>query len=464
MDKFEAYLTVIDPLQVAAVGMAGVLAILFIPKRFLMPIVLMVLPAWQELGRMPDLFPLSALAKATGVISYGVLILAAFFDKSPKRSVSGLVWVYPAMALIGAAYVLNTEDRMLALVVQFQWFLLTLAAIMVVRTITDEASLLRVVKSLMIGVCLALLLPLSAVLLRPGDVKYGRFFPWGSNPNQIGVLFLIGMPFGLFLALRARNLITRGYFVFSSAVAGVMGVLCASRSIVYPGVMLAGILAVPMMKKASVIAVAGILGLFAAGWLASVTEKTDFDRLQSLETGRVETAEEYVREVISQRPIFGLMFSEGEMSRQAEEVGHHAHNAYLDQLYRYGLSLTAPFLIMAGISMLGAAIAWFHRRKLVNDTLFMTLLAAMMWVVYAHGFVNGSILYPTYTWAFLHVMLSVFFITLLFDRVSGRPGLVPGNAVSGIGAAAPAQQDWDYSEYADYGAEASAEEPVEQSA
>lgn len=49
-------------------------------------------------------------------------------------------------------------------------------------------------------------------------------------------------------------------------------------------------------------------------------------------------------------------------------------------------------------------------------------------MLYAHGFVNGSIFYPTYFWAFFHVLLSVFFLNLGMDLARGVPDVLPADA------------------------------------
>ena len=81
-------------------------------------------------------------------------------------------------------------------------------------------------------------------------------------------------------------------------------------------------------------------------------------------------------------------------------------------LYLGGLTLAVPMGLLVFVSLGGAFYTWRHRHKLPTDPVLINCLAALMFALYFHGFVNGTIYYPTYTWSFVHVFMSLLFMTL----------------------------------------------------
>ena len=86
--------------------------------------------------------------------------------------------------------------------------ILVVAVLSVSRTIVDEASLQRVIRAITFGLAVALLLPLSALVLHP-TVSFhwagvGRLSPYGPHANHIAGLSPLAAPLPRYWAPRAH--------------------------------------------------------------------------------------------------------------------------------------------------------------------------------------------------------------------------------------------------------------------
>ncbi len=418
VNKVEAYLQIV-PLPVLLLApVAVILAWLLVPARLRLPCALAALVPWLTLGIMPGLGTLQSVGKATGFAAYVLVAVAAWLDPGPKRQMPLMIWLYPFTALLGFFYILTVSDLPLAFVLRLQWLLLVIAAMTVARTIVDEASLLRVVAALAIGATITMLLPLSDLLLNPTKALkagMGRFFPYGANPNQIGIVFSIAGPLTLYLALRSRHAIWKPVLLGATTLAIGMGLLTASRSTM--AVMLGPMIPVgwQLMRRASMAIVAAIIAIGGVFAILTIGSEANLGRLLKLETTRPEIALVYL-ELISERPLFGLLETEGESFIHAtSEASTHPHNAYIVTLYIGGLSFALPTFLLVGYTVWCTFNVWRQRRRLSADPPLLNMLIVFMALVYLHGFEAGGIYYPTHAWAFFHVLLSTFFICLSSD-------------------------------------------------
>jgi O-antigen ligase len=169
-----------------------------------------------------------------------------------------------------------------------------------------------------------------------------------------------------------------------------------------------------MTRRPVLLVTTGTLFVIAASWFLAFMDTSKLDRIQTLDTGRIQMAVEYMG-VIAERPILGMLQTTGASVLSDETVGTHPHNAYLETLYLGGIVYAGPMFVLAASSMLGAWRIWRARRAVAFDPLLTMLIVGLMFLVYAHGFVNGAIYYPTYAWAFFHVILSVTVLTLARD-------------------------------------------------
>ncbi len=408
------YLDIVPLPVLLGFGLLSALFVLMIPSRFRLWVFLAGLPLWLALSRFPELGPIQAFSKVSGMFYFGVIAFAALTHPGPKRQIPFILWLYPLLGLFSVFYVLRAEDAAIAAVLRVQWFFLTLAAIMVVRTITTEAQLTKVLYCLFLGSTAAGTLAFLAVVKDPGAAfagGLGRVQPWGANQNHVGPIFVLMTPLGLYFGLRSRSQLMRLFAFGAFGLGGIMALLTASRSVVFP---VAGLIAVvgwelrrkPLVIIGAAIAVIPIL-VFAGGFVANA----NVDRLSSLETERFDRWKEYSR-IIMEHPMFGIMFQTGQLAAGDEEIGGHAHNAYLDALRVYGFSLCLPLFALALWSSWSAFKVWMRRKEFAQDTLLITMLTAFMAMVYFHGVVTIVIYYSNYTWSFFHIFLSSLFVTM----------------------------------------------------
>ena len=440
MNKIRLYLEVV-PLPLLLGAMVGaVVVFLLIPAKYRMPAALSLMMIWLTLGEMVDLGRIQALAKLTGFAMYGLVAVTAWLDPAPRRRTPPLAWMYLALAALAFIFISTVRDFAVALAIRVQWMIMVVAVLSVSRTIVDEASLQRVIRAITFGLAVALLVPLSALVLHPNQSFHGlgRFFPYGTNANHIGVLFAMAGPLTLYWAIRTRILFLKPVLIGFTAMAVGMGLLTASRSTMIVMIGASFPLVVTLTRRPVLTAVAGLILAGSIAWMFGFGGNVQLERFKSLETGRVEIGKRYLQ-IIAERPFLGLLETEGESFLRSEFTGQmHAHNGYLETLYFGGIVYGIPMFFMVGYTGLCAFRSWKNRRMIVADRLLINLLTAFMVMTFAHGFVNHALYYPTTTLAFFHILLSVFFMGLVVDLRRGGYGLCP---------AGEEDRDWSYAEF-----------------
>lgn len=407
------YLDIVPLPVLLALGMVSFIGMLMIPAGLRLWVILTGLPIWLVLSLFVELGVVQAVSKSTGMLYFAILAFSALVHPGPKRKLPSLVWLYPVLGFLSIFYVLGASDNAIAIVLRIQWFFLTLAALLVVRTITTESQLVRVLFCLFVGTTAAGGLAFVAVFMGAGG--YGRVQPWGANQNHVGPVFIMMAPLGLYFGFRFRQMFLRLASFGSFGVAALMSILTASRSVVYPTFFVLAVLGWEFRRKPFVI-IAALIAVIpiiysAGGFVADAA----VDRLGNLESERYSRWGKY-SEVIMQNPWTGIMFQPNALAAGAEEVGGHAHNAFVDSLRVYGLSLSAPLFGLAIWSCWCAFRLWTRRKSFVHDRLLITMLVAFMAMVYVHGIATIVIYYPNYTWSFFHIFLSCLFITLAANQ------------------------------------------------
>ncbi len=442
MDKIQRYLDIV-PLPLLLAAMVGaVVVFLVIPGKYRMPISLSLMMIWLPLGEMADLGLIQAIAKVTGFAVYGLVAVTAWLDITPRRRTPPMAWMYLVTAAFAFVFILTVSDFALALAIRVQWMILVVAALSVSRTIVDEASLQRVIRAITLGLAVALLVPLSALVLHPTQSFHGlgRFFPYGTNANHIGVLFAMAGPLTLYWAIRTKLVVLKPILIGFTAMAVGMGLLTASRSTMIVMIGASFPLVVALTRRPVLTAIAGLVLAGSIAWMFGFGGNVQFERFASLETGRVEIGKRYL-DIIAERPFLGLLETEGESFLRSEFTGQmHAHNGYLETLYFGGMVYGIPVFFLVGYTGLCAFRSWRNRRLIVADPLLIELLAAFIVMTLAHGFVNHSLFYPTTTLAFFYMLLSIFFMGMVVDLRRGGYGLYPAGEEDG---------DWSEAEFDD---------------
>ena len=421
MDKIVRYLELV-PLPLLLVAIVGVaVAFLVVPAKYRMPAALSAMMVWLTIGEMPDLGLIQAIAKITAFAVYGLVAVTAWLDPTPRRRTPPLAWMYLVIAAFAFAFILTVSDLALALAIRVQWMILVVAVLSVSRTIVDEASLQRVIRAITFGLAVALLVPLSALILHPTQSFHGvgRFFPYGTNANHIGVLFALAGPLTMYWAIRTPIFFLKPILIGFTAMAVGMGVLTGSRSTMIVMIGATFPLVVFLTRRPVLTAIAGLILVGGIAWVFGFAGTVELERFESLETGRVEIGKRYL-DIIAERPFLGLLETEGESFLRSESTGEaQAHNGYLETLYVGGITYAMPVFFLVAYTGLCTVRTWKRRRLIGADPLLINLLIALMVMTYAHGFVNHSLYHPTTTLSFLHVLLSVFFMGLVMDMKHG---------------------------------------------
>ena len=345
----------------------------------------------------------------------------------PRRSLPRFLWLYLVMAAIAFLFVLRVEDRTVALVLRLQWFTLVFAAIMLARTIVTAQDLMRIVNALAFGCFLALVLPLSALILFPREsfMKGGnRFEPYGVNSNQIGMLFALALPLLAYKGLTARRAVFKPILLAAAGITVGMALLTGSRQTLL-AILMVSIPLVFKFSKRPVMTILGLaIGAFAVTYVMGMADATAVERLSDFESERIYIWEAYIRDVFAQRPLFGLLGVRGEEAFKSSVVGIHPHSAYFNMMYMGGLVYTLPMLWLLWKSVKSTMAVWRGRTMLGTDPLLISILATLLGAMYVQGLFNQVVYWPTYAWSFLHVILACFFISVAHDLDEYDPAWV----------------------------------------
>jgi hypothetical protein len=429
MDRIQIYLDIV-PLPVAMAGaFFAVLLFLAIPAQYRVFVALALMPIWLTLSRLPnfEVTWMPPAAKITSIMGYSFVGLGAMLHPGPRRELPRFVWLYLVMAAIAFLYVLRVEDRTVALILRMQWFTLVFAGIMLARTIVTAQDLMRIVNALAFGCLLALVLPLSALILFPGEsfMKGGnRFEPYGVNSNQIGMLFALALPVLAYTGLTTRVSIYKPILLGAAGLTVGMALLTGSRQTLLAILLVA----IPLILKFSKRPILTILALGIGGigvtYIMGMADQTALDRFSEFDSERIVIWELYIRDVFMQRPLFGLLGISGEEAFKSGVVGMHPHSAYLNMMYMGGLSYLIPMLWLLWKSVTSTIAVWKSRTQLGCDPLIISILAMLLAAMYIQGLFNQVVYWPTYTWSFLHIILACFFISVAHDLTIEDSALV----------------------------------------
>ncbi len=439
VDKIDAYLgallTFVPLWVLIAVPAALVVGFLSIPGRLRLYVSVCVMVVWLACNNFADLPYIHVIAKPTTILAFAMTALAAMMHPGPRRQLPGIVWFYVVIAFFQFFFVLTVTDLGFALAIRVLWMMLTISAILLVRCIVDDKALTYVVRALSVSAVVIIGFILLGLIFIP-SFKNGRLEPLGAPSNIGGVIFTSAAPICLYTGIRSPNFMIRTVMFGAAGCGLALAVLTASRSTVIT----IGIVMFPMLlymtRRPAITIMAVVIVLGGLFWAFSYGEEfaTKLDRLESLETDRDLTFVWYLREVVRERPLVGLLFSEGQ-SVLYESSGN-PHNAYLYILYLGGAALFLPIAGMVVYTIYCSYYTWRNRHRLDNDPLLVSMLVAYMAAIYAHGFVNAEIFYATSVWPFLHIFLSVLMITAARDlRRTEGAGLAPLTTPSGVAPA-----------------------------
>ncbi|RMH28866.1 MAG: O-antigen ligase domain-containing protein [Planctomycetota bacterium] len=412
MDLIKLYFEGI-PLPVLLLGpVVVIVGFVVTPARWRLPLLLALLVPWMATGRFTELGAARSFTKSTGFLYFLLIAVAAHLDPYPKRKPSPWVYGHVLLAVLGFAYIMTVSDRMLAMARQMQWLFLVLAAIGVSRTMVDQASIVRVLKPLAAGAIIVTFMSLVDLVMDPqGALRRGaRFEPFGVISNQIGIVFAMAATLVMYFVVGAERSRAKQLGMVFIGLASILTLLTGSRSSMAALVLPAMPLFFRAFRRPILMLVGAGTVLAGVVIVQGSLERTRFERFTSLKSARFDIAGEYLS-VIAQRPLTGLMTTHGESLLTDTDVGAHTHNAFLQLLYFGGVSYAAPMFVLMGVALWSAFRVWRERARTGLDPLLVAYLAAFFGFMYLHGFASGTIFFPTYAWAFWHILMACWFLT-----------------------------------------------------
>jgi hypothetical protein len=425
MDRTETYIRLIteQPLIVAPVFI--LFAIFFmIPRHKRLFVTLLILVPWLTIARSSGFGAFSSLAKFSSGAAYLLIAFSAATHPGPKRQIPTVVWLFVGVACLGFVYILSVNELLLAVILRSQWLCVTLAGVFTVRTLVSYSDLRRLVDALTLGCIVALSMPISSLILFPGESflrGMGRFEPWGANSNQTGMLFALAVPLLAYAALTHKRTSLRPFFLMLVMLTVGMALLTASRQTMIAIFMVTLPIVLVVSKRPVIMIAAMALGAIALPFIFSLGSEANFERFSSLQTGRIEIWVDYWTNVFPKRPLFGLLGTSGESYfKSVNEVGMHPHNAWFYLMYVGGATFALPMVFLTIYSIFCGIKMWKVRQYLPGDSLLYSVLVMLLIAMYVQGLFNQVVYWPTYTWSYLHVVLASFFICVWQDIRDGN--------------------------------------------
>ena len=416
MDKLTLYLEVVPIPLILGVGFFMGMVYLIMPANLRFYATFLIMPAWLVASRSPDLGPMQAFTKISSGLLFLLIALAAAMRPVPKREIPGIAWIYMIGGLYLMLCLIGVQNTMDELVIQFQWLMLVAAALATVATLTTIDDIEKLIKVLTWGMILALCIPMSAVVMNPGELfgKLGRFTPWSAEPNLIGIAFLMAAPLLLYAIMTTKSN-TYKLFLIAALMGDIgMALVTGSRQVVFSLAAAMGLMCLPLIKRPGLVITGAVLGILVIPFFWGLNQDA-VGRLGSLDTsGRLSLWWEYF--LLSFKQPLGLLGTSGQNAHYSMAVGAgaHPHNVFFEMLYVGGW----PYLIaMLTVIVTGLRSAWrvWKVRYMYgtrNQQFMIHMLVSILIAMYLQGMSNQVIFHPTYAWSFLCVVLTVLFIAL----------------------------------------------------
>ena len=405
----------------------AILTYFLVPKVHRLFLSIVLLAPWLQIGSAQELSAIAAAAKLTSGFAFLLVAFSAWTHPGPKRMLPGVLWLYPAMALFWIVAILGVHDPSIGVILRFQWLFFTISAISLVSTVVTFADFKRVVNGFTVGCIVALCIPISALILFPGESflkGVGRFQPWGTNSNQIGMLFALSAPL-LGYAMITWPKKYKPFLIFMLSLTLGMALLTASRQTSL-AILMTSFPIIFVLSKRPIVTILGIsIAAFGLGWIMSIgAEIAPMERMTNLDTGRPQLWYRYITEVFSQRPLTGLLGTKDGYYFKSPIIGMHPHSAWMNMMYHGGLMLFVPMFSMVIYSCYSGFRVWRVRKQLVGDPLLYSISFLLLLAMYVQGSFNQVVYWPTYTWSYLHVVMASFFICLWIDIRDGDASFV----------------------------------------
>lgn len=394
-----------------------------VPKAHRLFLSIVLLAPWLQIGSAQELSLIAAAAKLTSGFAFLLVAFSALTHPGPKRKIPGILWIYPSMAMVWIVAILGVQDPSVGVVLRIQWLCFTLSALALISTVVTYADFKRIINAFTVGCLVALAIPISALILFPGDSflkGVGRFQPWGTNSNQIGMLFALSAPL-LGYAMMTWPKKYKPFLIFMLSITLGMALLTASRQ-TNIAIVMTSFPIIWVLSKRPIITILGVtIAVLGLGWIMSIgSDIAPMERMTNLDTGRPQLWLRYITEEFSRRPLTGLLGTNDGYYFKSPIIGMHPHSAWMNMMYHGGLMLFVPMFSLVVYSSYSGLRVWRKRKQIVGDPLLYSISYLLLLAMYVQGCFNQVVYWPTYTWSFLHVVMASFFICLWSDiRDSG---------------------------------------------
>ncbi len=423
LDKLQT----IDPMPIGLLLAVVGLLLIFTPRRYYLWLAIASFAAWLAIGRFTSLGQVAAVSKATFAVPLLAVTFAAWMHPGRKNKIPWLYWIYIVSPLWAAVCVMSTTSRFLVWIYLLCSFLSAIAAMQVLRTITDRRSLSYVINAYSAG----LVIPLAIIFLAAfiGSSEHhvsvmGRFAPFGAQPNQF-IPLLVQM-----IAMAIYQFHTHKNALYKLLALPIMGILVVAllKTGSRQGIVLAAAILLPygivMIRRPIYLVLFLAAAVGGASWVINqgegsskqIRRASDF----SDSSGRVDIAMIYISDVLPQRPLFGLLGTSGFPHHLDPSIGHSPHNGYLEMLYWGGWSLGLPLLIAVVATLHAIFRLLLNYSQLNIDGPTILILSSAMGSVYLCGFFSSLIYASIDSMEFFHFLLSGLLLAISRDLKNAR--------------------------------------------
>lgn len=416
MDRLQEHLSRIGGFDMASF-LAIACTIVFTGLVFLVPpkhrvFFLLVLLAFCQTADKFEALGLVATLCKLSVAPLAIFIAIVALNECRARvrlSMYFAAWL--ATAAWGVACVARTPDVAIALPISITWLFIVVAGAMLSFTLTSQYKLEQALTAICLGSSIAGVVALFALLGQTDISKEfsGRFSPFGANPNQVGMSFMLVVVIGYYFAVNAKNVGSRIAYGLFAAIATAELALTLSRAAIVISLLALSPLLLKFLRHPLRLILICIVSAPVVFLIVQRLESVSSDHLY----GSVERAHHWQLGIaeIEKRPFVGLL---GTSMYSAIDKDWNAHNAFIQLMFIGGLTLAVPTCLLYLLGLY-YCVRVCLRRESVFNTSTLGYLALLQGLLVLHGLVNDALFYPTYASSFLVVALCFFFRRLYFE-------------------------------------------------
>ncbi len=363
---------------------------------------------WLGLNRFNSLTTLQQLTKSTAPAPF-LLLLAWTLRYPSTRKRNPIIYFYFLNAVLYIIAVSGADDAPVALIKASFWLLIILCSIKVTDSVNSGHESFVLLLWISGATALTTLITGSSLVVSPGTAfraGLNRLYPYGANPNQIGVVFFATTVLSSAILLNSKRFLPRVFFACAIGASFVLAILTASRGVVFSTALgLLPYLAFSIKRITSllILTLAGSAILYFA---VDQIQESGISRLSSLESERFERWQTIFDRMNVRNWVIGQIGESSFDSESIEGTKGHSHNAFIKWIYLGGITALAPITIVtSAVALKGGRRVIRQRMGAISTSEF------WFWYFYilsvAYGFVNESIFEPTNPLCFMHVLASV---------------------------------------------------------